>query len=122
MGKKYGQFDKTGRPLGFYCEEDHGENIPKDAIAIDEDDWKAYLTGLWLYSQKGPIPVPQPTAAEAAKETAQTLLWDSDKKMARVTEDLIDLLLAKDVLQKKDLPSNLVAILDDRKAARLKVK
>ena len=35
--------DDEGRPVGFYREEIHGENIPGEAVEIDETLWRECL-------------------------------------------------------------------------------
>ena len=48
-------------------------------------------------------------------------LAESDAKMARIGEDLIDVLIAKNVISESDLPSSAQAVLQDRKTRRPKI-
>lgn len=48
-------------------------------------------------------------------------LAESDAKMARIGEDLIDVLIAKNVISESDLPSSAQAVLQDRKTRRSKI-
>lgn len=52
---------------------------------------------------------------------AEQKLSDSDRDMARICEDLIDLLIIKEVITESDLPAAVKEKLDNRKAWRAKL-
>jgi hypothetical protein len=53
---------------------------------------------------------------EKAKKVQQLAATDSN--MQRITEDIIDLLIAKNIIKKTDMPAEVQAKLDERKALR----
>lgn len=121
MNKFYGVFEDNGAGT-FYASDLC--RPPKEAVEITEEDHQKYLSQEWIRGKNGK-PVKAPTKERSKTETdrinAQNSLAQSDKKMARATEDLIDSLLAAGVLEKKNLPAELVSILDARKDARAKM-
>lgn len=58
-------------------------------------------------------PEPEPDAPPA-----EAVLAASDARAARKVEDILDILIEKGVLEKRDLPEATAAWLDDRKALR----
>ncbi|WP_010279885.1 hypothetical protein [Paenibacillus senegalensis] len=45
----YADFDDKGNMSGFYVDEIHGDAIPKTAIPITEEEWRAYVAETWKY-------------------------------------------------------------------------
>lgn len=62
--------------------------------------------------------VPTPYVAPPAPNPILIQLTKTDKDMARVTEDLIDTLVAKGVMTLDDLPANAKAKINNRKTLR----
>lgn len=62
------------------------------------------------------------TQAMLDKDAALKALPDTDAKMPRVVEDLIDILVSKNVIRKSDLPQSVQDIYDQKKALRDKIK
>lgn len=58
---------------------------------------------------------------EKDKQAALSELQATDKEMARVGEDLLDVLIAKGILSSSDLPQNAQDKLSQRKALRAKL-
>lgn len=40
---KYAIFDEKGLPKGFYSKDIHGDNIPKEAIQITDEQWQEFI-------------------------------------------------------------------------------
>ena len=57
-------------------------------------------------------------AAENDRENVLMELYDSDLKMVRVVEDLVDLLIAKGLITPEDLPSEAMDRIASRKTLR----
>ena len=84
-----------------------GAYIPADPA---NHDYAAYLG--WLAEGNTPLPYePQPVDL---KEQAKADLVASDKEMARIAEDLINVLLNKGLISTSELPSQVVSKLNDR--------
>jgi hypothetical protein len=45
MSQKYAHLNADGFVIGFYCDEWHGDSIPADAVAIDDEHHAALLAG-----------------------------------------------------------------------------
>jgi hypothetical protein len=60
-------------------------------------------------------------AADAPKRAARAALQTSDARMARVAEDIIDLLKAKGLIADADLPVSVTALIAERKTARVQL-
>jgi hypothetical protein len=47
----YAEFDSEGVPLGFFLDEIHGQNIPKAAVQISDEDYQCFINerGKWLW-------------------------------------------------------------------------
>lgn len=41
---KYAVFDEKGFPKGFYSNDIHGDNIPKEAIQITDEQWQEFIS------------------------------------------------------------------------------
>lgn len=113
--------------MGFYDTRIHSE-MPKDAVEISDDEYNVLIGGQSLGQiisadkDGNPILADQEFTPEelAEREQAQKVaeLAATDKDMARVGEDLVDVLLAKGVLDMADLPQTAQDKLADRKAKR----
>ena len=64
-------------------------------------------------------PEPQPAPTEA--EIALTALQRTDQNMSRITEDLVDVLVAKGIIALADLPESARGKLENRKELRSKI-
>ncbi|MBM3558188.1 MAG: hypothetical protein FJX47_21820 [Alphaproteobacteria bacterium] len=62
------------------------------------------------------VDLPEPSVPEA--DLARMALFETDRRMARVAEDMIDALIAKNVIAPSDLPRPVRDLLDRRRAAR----
>ena len=95
--------------------------------AIHKDD--TFEITRWDTSIGGPQPtndqlksdVVDYIANEVPAIKARQELADSDSDMARVTEDLVDLLLIKGLIEPHDLSTDAMATMTNRKAARAKL-
>ena len=95
----------------------HGGQVVRlsDLASIPADpanrDYAAYIA--WLAAGNAPLlaePLPQPSAMER--------LANTDKLMARIGEDLIDVLLTKNVIKLSDLPAEAQTRFTERKPLR----
>lgn len=98
-------FYSKSRP-GFYCVEIHGDNIPKDAVAITLEKHRALLNahsqGKWIEPNENGYPVavdpPPPTPKEWAEINlgrCRALMNEAALKIAPL-QDAIDLNIATD--------------------------
>lgn len=67
------------------------------------------------------IKISKTKKAQIEKEQTQRALAESDKKMARIGEDILDVLISKGVLQMTDLPESARATINERKSRRGKL-
>lgn len=56
------------------------------------------------------------------KDIAKQSLADTDKYMARITEDLIDILISKKIISESDIPKSVSDKLNERKVLRSKIQ
>jgi len=128
---------------GFYDPLIHGTNIPPDAVDITQAEHAALMqaqqTGQVIVPNKSGCPVstsrpPYPfstwnqaaekwdsdpaQSAEYQRNQKAAQLSATDEYMPRVTEDLIDALIAKGVITQADLPEAVKTKLTERKTIR----
>ncbi len=81
---KYATVDAAGRPLGFYCEDIHGEAIPKGAIKISDEVYAQWITNTQSLALKGGTladvgVAPPPASWATVRARRNRLLAQSDK-------------------------------------------
>ena len=79
--------------------------LSNEERSVIEQEWQANL----------------PTQESVIDSQARIELEVSDKEMARVTEDLIDLLLNKGIITSAELPADALEIITTRKSLRDKL-
>ena len=87
---------------------DTGANIPDNE---KNEDWREYLE--WLAAGNTPDPVPPPPV-----KTDEDLLNESDQKMIRAVDWLLQYLVQQGVVQLADIPQVLKDLYQERKAQR----
>ena len=85
-----------------------GANIPDDE---ENRDWREYQR--WLTEGNAPDPIPTPPA-----KTDAELLYESDQKMVRAVDWLLQDLVQQGVVQLADIPQVLKDLYLERKALR----
>ena len=78
--------------------------------SVNPETHPGYLA--WLAAGNTPLPYEPPIVDP--KEQAKVDLVASDKEMARIAEDLINVLIAKGLMAIDDLPKPVIAKLNDR--------
>ena len=86
---------------------DDGASIPFDSMNAD---YLAYLA----WTRDGNTPQPPDQVVVDEKSSALSYLINSDSDMARIIEDLINVLLNKGLISTSELPSRAVSKLNDR--------
>ena len=87
------------------------------AAAFDDGHSESHLVTAdciqaWLAEGNTPLPYEPPIAE--AKEQAKAELASSDKDMARIVEDLINIMVNDGLIKKEDLPAPVIAKLQNR--------
>lgn len=93
--------------IGNIIRDSDGAIIPVDANNID---YHSYLT--WVDEGNTPRSYAPPIASP--KEQAKAELAASDKDMARIAEDLINIMVNNGLIKKEDLPNPVIAKLENR--------
>lgn len=98
--------------------------IPKDAITIDVPNWTTIND---LIIDNGTLRLKTEAEKEQDRilqeaEEAKQKLAETDADMIRVIEDVIDVLIAKKIIDFKDLPEVVQEKLNERKSSREKIK
>ena len=92
--------------LGNITRDSDGAIIPADANNIDYHNYMA-----WVDEGNTPRSYTPPVANP--KEQAKAELAASDKDMARIAEDLINIMVNNGLIKKEDLPNPVIAKLDN---------
>jgi len=107
--------DKNGMVVNIIKAED---NYKAEHFTIIGDDGTAHIgdkfvNGKFIKKEEKPLP---------EDEIIQIELRASDKSMARVTEDIINLLISKKLIEISDIPPPVQSILNMRKELRGRLK
>lgn len=97
--------------LGNIIRDLDGATIPYDMGNIH---YQEYLD--WIAEGNTPLPYDPP--AVDPKDQAKAELAATDKEMARIAEDLINILTSKGIINMADLPAPVASKLSDRAALR----
>lgn len=131
---KYAIFDERGLPQGFYTPEIHGDNIPKEAIEITEEQWqefinnqgrRAYINGQiiditdkkWDDSKKKWVTIPE---IDKVKEIVPNLISQYDTYNRQIIEKHYPLLKLQGFMQMSislQMQLNNPDLTDDEKTA-----
>jgi len=70
---KYAIFDEQGFPKAFYSPDIHGDNIPKEAIEITDEQWQEFISNQgkrkWDFEKKEVVPYePPPPSLDELKQ------------------------------------------------------
>ena len=101
----------TEMPNGYIRRERDGVMFPKRAENIE---YQEFLH--WLDEGNTPQPYVPPAVDPAAQAKAE--LAESDSDMARIVEDLINVMLTKDLITESDIPQSA----QDKMARRAKLR
>ena len=97
--------------LGNIIKIETGQTLGIDPANVD---YQAYL--VWL--DEGNTPQPYVPPVVDPKEQARADLAATDKEMARIAEDLINVMLTKDLITESDIPQSA----HDKMARRAKLR
>lgn len=109
----------TGAILGFH--DPAFARLPADVIEIDEATWQDAVSHPGKYVVGGGRVQPAVGWTDPATDpqvAARRALAMSDAEMARVTEDVLTVLLAKGTITKSDFDPQVVAKINARRALR----
>ena len=107
--KRYYKLDKNGKILASYARQQEGQELLH--LEEPENSYHEWNGSEWIFNQD-----------RYDTETAIDDLSQSDNDMIRVIEDLIDVLIDKNVIVIDDLPVEAKDKINNRKSLRDKIK